>query len=605
MKALGRYIADDRPGWEASLVGDRVGLQILVLLAATLSLAHVAYFVGIGLSAIIPATAFAVACLTGFAVPGIPGPGCGLSRFAAFLAFPAVFICSLAVASFYYDVSFDGQLYHQDAILRLVRGWNPLLETGPSWHEKVTEHYPKAGWIIAASIQCATGNIETGKALNILLVVASFFVARRALATTGLVPARGTTLVALLLALNPVSIYQLFSFMADGCLASLLVILVGQMIILVRDPSRRDAVQLGIAAVLLGNVKYTGLVYLFVLGVPWLLFFLWKRRDLTKSVLLSAGIIMFLTVVLFGYNPYVVNTVHHGDPLYPMLSEEGRDFESGQVNDAFYRKGRLEKFALSLFAQSRNSIKDHPVLKAPFSVSSGEALAFTTWDIRFAGWGPLFSGALVIALVMMAFLWKQRRDAFRIGVVVIIWLLISVFIFPEPWWARFVPQLWFLPVAVLALSYTVPGRWMVTLRRALTATLSLNIAFVAFFYLGAETWGSLYIREQMAILSELSEKAPLPVRFQLYPSNGERLMAAGVRFQAVRTLPCDRPVFFDRVGRERSSTATLICVEQDDYARLEASRLAVLRDWRNRFVSDVVPGGKTTDGTPLIQEARR
>jgi hypothetical protein len=140
---------------------------------------------------------------------------------------------------------------------------------------------------------------------------------------------------------------------------------------------------------------------------------------------------------------------------------------------------------------------------------------------------------------------------------------------------------------------------------ALTATLSLNIAFVAFFYLGAETWSSLYIREQMAILSELSEKASLPVRFQLYPSNGERLRAAGVRFQAVKTQSCDRPVFFDRVGRERSSTATLICVDQDDYARLDASRLAVLRDWRNRFVSDVVPGGKTTDGTALIQEARR
>jgi len=605
MKALGRYFTDDRPGWEASLAGDRIALQILVFLAATLSLAHVAYFVGIGLSAIIPVTAFAVACLTGFAVPGIPGPGRGLSRFMAIAAFPAVFVLSLAVARFFYDVSFDGQLYHQDSILRLVGGWNPLLETGPSWHEKVTEHYPKAGWIIAASLQCATANIETGKALNTLLLVASFFVARRALATTEIVPARGRTLVALLVALNPVSIYQLFSFMADGCLASLLVILVGQMIILVRDPSRRDAVQLGIAAVLLGNVKYTGLVYLLVLGVPWLLFFLWKRRDLAKSVLLSAGIVAFLTVFLLGYNPYVVNMVHHGDPLYPMLSDEGRDFQAGQVSDEFYRKGRLEKFALSLFAESRNSIKDPPVLKVPFSVRSGEALAFTTWDARFAGWGPLFSGAIAISIVMMAFLWRRRPDAFRIGMIVAVWLLFSVFVFPEPWWARFVPQLWFLPVAVLVLSYPVPGRWMVTLRRALTATLSLNIAFVAFFYLGAETWSSLYIREQMAIFSELSEKAPLAVRFQSYPSNGERLRAAGVRFQAVKTQPCDRPVFFDRVGRERSSTATLICVDQDDYARLEASRLAVLRDWRNRFVSDVVPGGKTTDGTALIQEARR
>lgn len=605
MTIFRRHLSDDRSGWEATSAGDRLAFQILVFLAATLLLAHAAYLFGIGLSAVIPVTAFVVAWLTGFAVPGIPGPGRGLSRVTAIAIFPTVFIFSLAVATFFYDVSFDGQLYHQDAILRLVRGWNPLRETELSWHRKVAEHYPKAGWMIAASLYHAAGGIESGKALNILLLITSFFVVHRALEKATTLPTGGRTLVALLLALNPVSVYQLLSFMADGCLASLLVILVGQMIILVRDPSRRDAVQLGIAAVLLGNVKYTGLIYLLVLGVPWLLFFLWKRRDLAKSALLSAGIIVFLTVFLFGYNPYVVNTVHHGDPLYPMLSDEGRDFQAGQVSDEFYRKGRFEKLALSLFAQSRNSITDGPALKIPFSVTSGEALAFTTWDPRFAGWGPLFSGALVIALVMMAFLWRRRPDAFRIGAVVIPWLLFSVLIFPEPWWARFVPQLWFLPVAVLVLSYPVPGRWMVTLRRALAATLSLNIAFVAFCSLGAETWSSLYIREQMAILSELSEKAPLPVKFQLYPSNGERLRAAGIRFQAVKTQPCDRPVFFDRVGRERSSTATLLCVNRDDYERREARRLAILRDWRDRFVSDVVPGGKTTDGTPLIQEARR
>jgi hypothetical protein len=206
---------------------------------------------------------------------------------------------------------------------------------------------------------------------------------------------------------------------------------------------------------------------------------------------------------------------------------------------------------------------------------------------------------------MMVFLWRRRPDAFRIGRIVAVWLLFSVLVFPEPWWARFVPQVWFLPVVALVLAWPVPDRPLVFLRKALAATMVLNVVFVSFVYLGAETWSSLYLREHLAILSEMSANEPLAVKFQLYPSNGERLRAAGVRFQAVRTLPCDRPVFFDRVGRERSSTATLICVDRDDYARLEASRLAVLRDWRNRFVSDVVPGGKTTDGTALIQEARR
>ncbi len=605
MTILSRHPFDDRPGGAAFSAGDRVAFQILVFLAATLLLAHLVYLSGLGLSAFIPAAAFAIACFSGFTRYGVPDSGNRVSRLATLLAFPVVLFFSLAVATFFYDVSFDGQVYHQDAILRLVHGWNPLLETGPAWHEKIPEHYPKAAWIIAASLQSATGSIESGKALNFLLVIASFFIARRALAATGLISIRGMTLVATLLALNPVSVCQLFSFMVDGCLASLLVILLGLMIILAHDPSRTNTFQLGITAVLLGNVKYTGLVFLAVLGVPWLLLFLWTRRALAKSALLSAGAIVFLTVFLFGYNPYVVNMMHHGDPLYPLLSEEGKDFEGGQVNADFYRKNRIEKFALSVVAQSRNSLHEPPVLKVPFHVSACEALTFTTWDTRFAGWGPLFSGALAISILMMAILWRRCPDAFRAGMVMIVWLLVSILVFPEPWWARFVPQVWFLPAVALVLAWPVPVRPMVFLRRTLAATMILNVVFVSLIYLGAETWSSLYLREHLAILSEMSAKEPLSITFQLYPSNGERLKAAGVQFRAVEVLPCERPVFFDRVGRDRSETATLICVDRQDYAQRETTRLVLLRDWRNRFVSDIVPGGKTTDGTPLAVRASK
>jgi hypothetical protein len=139
----------------------------------------------------------------------------------------------------------------------------------------------------------------------------------------------------------------------------------------------------------------------------------------------------------------------------------------------------------------------------------------------------------------------------------------------------------------------------------LTGILLQSITFVSSVYLGAELWRSLYLYEQMSILSQVSEQALPPVKFQLYPTNGEWLRAAGVWFQVVETLPCDRPVFFDRVGREQSATATLICVDRDEYTRREANRLVFLEDWRKRFVSNVVPEGKTTDGTPLIKEAQR
>ena len=139
------HCSDDRLRGKALSPGDCIAFQILLFLAATLLLAQCAYLCGLGLSAFIPAAAFALVCLSGFAFPGTHGTDRGLSRLAVIAAFPAIVIVSLAVATFYFDVSFDGQLYRQDAILRLVQGWNPLLETGPSWYRKVSERCPKAG----------------------------------------------------------------------------------------------------------------------------------------------------------------------------------------------------------------------------------------------------------------------------------------------------------------------------------------------------------------------------------------------------------------------------------------------------------------------------
>ena len=74
-------------------------------------------------------------------------------------------------------------------------------------------------------------------------------------------------------------------------------------------------------------------------------------------------------------------------------------------------------------------------------------------------------------------------------------------------------QVWFLPVVALVLAWPVPDRPLVFLRKALATTMVLNVVFVSFVYLGAETWSSLYLREQMAILSELSEKSSIPSSF--------------------------------------------------------------------------------------------
>jgi hypothetical protein len=607
MTIFRRQLSDDRPGWEATSAGDRLAFQILVFLAATLSLAHVAYLFGIGLSAVIPVTAFVVAWLTGFAVPGIPGSGRGLSRVTAIAIFPTVFIFSLAVATFFYDVSFDGQHYHQEAVIQLAGGWNPVRDgylSAPRVPPYIN-YFPKAAWVLSATLYKATGTIEAGKAINLLLIVASFYAVRSLLDSLDRLNGRTRKLISLLLALNPVVICQMFSYMVDGILYSLILILTSQLLLLLRKPSFLRFASAGCAAILLINVKYSGLVYFVSLACPYFFYVLFKHRDLTRKVFIHLVAVTLLGTLVYGYNPYVTNTVSMGNPFFRVIGEGATNTVDGHVHREFLEKSRVEKLFISLFSESMNNLQNAPELKIPFSVSPREIIPFFTPDTRIGGWGPLFGGVFLLGAVMMILLAFRAAPHVRQALLVISWLAVSIFIFPEPWWARYTPQVWILPFIAVLLSCYAGGAVLARLRNITLAVLSANVLFVAVIYTGAETWGSIYLHRQLTILSKMSEERPLPVTFQFYFPNRIRLREAGVRYDETQQPACENPVFFDRVGRERSSTATLICVDRDDYVRREASRLVVLRDWRNRFVSDVVPGGKTTDGTPLIQEARR
>lgn len=91
-----------------------------------------------------------------------------------------IFICAL-VSTYVYDFSFDGNTYHKTTIGMMKNGWNPVYESfenaaltlkiipddydWPIWYD----HYPKASWIIGAAFYRLSGNIETGKCMNMLI----------------------------------------------------------------------------------------------------------------------------------------------------------------------------------------------------------------------------------------------------------------------------------------------------------------------------------------------------------------------------------------------------------------------------------------------------
>jgi hypothetical protein len=112
---------------------------------------------------------------------------------------------SLAVSAFYYDLSLDGQWYHQTGIINIATDWNPLTDPTHGFSKDLQEwvrHYPKGSWYAAAAIYQTTGNIELGKCVTWIALAAMSLAVLTALLESGVQRWPALMLTALIV-LNP------------------------------------------------------------------------------------------------------------------------------------------------------------------------------------------------------------------------------------------------------------------------------------------------------------------------------------------------------------------------------------------------------------------
>ena len=92
----------------------------------------------------------------------------------------AMFLICVFICRWFYDISFDGQWYHQDAIILMSEGWNPfhdaplLIEQTSGACAPYLNHYPKGSWIISAYLYHFLNNIQMAKAYNLLFIISAF-----------------------------------------------------------------------------------------------------------------------------------------------------------------------------------------------------------------------------------------------------------------------------------------------------------------------------------------------------------------------------------------------------------------------------------------------
>ncbi len=465
------------------------------------------------------------------------------------------FVLFALVSSRIYDISWDGQTYHAEGIEQLANGWNPFLESprgGPefrfnsgvyasSFH---LSYSSKGAWICAAALYKLTGSFEAGKAFHLTLILASFLVWFAALSTFRNIKSSWALILSFLLAFNPVSICQMFTYYVDGLLSSLLGIAVGMLILIYRRPDRFKMAVLALDVILAINVKLNGTLYIAILAGGSGLFYLLakKARRLELAAWIMAGGI--LGGGFAGFSPYVTQFVEKfvatGNLFYPYASWTSVvGISSPEIFGNNLDRARM--LAVSLFSKSEVRIIPFK-LKLPFTFSRDELQVFGFPDVRVGGFGPLFSGAIVISIVILGvLLWKNRwRLVCAAHLLVLMTLiLISAVSLQENWNARYAPQVWLLPLvtAMLALLIRPRGisRWLTF---ALLVVLCANNLLISYKYTTFTLTNSALTASQLAMLKK--QEQPIPAKFGFFHAIRYRFQRNGIRYVDVQTLPCTK-----------------------------------------------------------------
>jgi hypothetical protein len=122
-----------------------------------------------------------------------------------------------------------------------------------------------------------------------------------------------------------------------------------------------------------------------------------------------------------------------------------------------------------------------------------------------------------------------------IGIIAV--LAVSSFINPAAWWARYVPQLWVVPLICAWLAFCLKGHRLVNVAGiALAIVVAANSILIGSTYLSKQWAWSGELRSQLASL----QKAPQPLLtdFTYSWSNRERLKAYGIEFTEQTPLAC-------------------------------------------------------------------
>lgn len=368
------------------------------------------------------------------------------------------------IANLVVDQSYDGNAYHKLAVGLLKNGWNPVYEdpavleselniSGLSRYNLWITSYCKFPWIFAASVYSLTGKLEYGKVYTLVGMLMLFCLSEPVFRKK--FSRNQSIFLALVISVNPVAAAQCDTFYVDGFLQIIFFVLALSLLWYDINPDpEENHLFLSIiwsAMLICSAVKFTGLLYggIFCFGNYLIYLFLHREKNFRKmnqKLFWSYVLLAVLCVFLAGLPTYVVNFIRHGNPVYPLL---GGGIDIMTPLSPFSSGNRVEHLFLSVFSKVDHfSSKSGQVvqLKIPFTFLYDEIRFLKYCDVKLSGFGPFFSGALLLSAGLSVLSLKRFRKTPLSGAILgnMALCLLLTFAVKESWWARYAPYLYLL-----------------------------------------------------------------------------------------------------------------------------------------------------------------
>ena len=463
---------------------------------------------------------------------------------------------SLLTSTIFYDYSYDGNTYHQEAIFYMMQGWNPF-HTPDMPSSPWERHYAKALEIVASTIAICFNRIECGKAVNLLLILSSILITASFLRSE--FPQKKRLKIAILtslITLCPTVILQANIYYNDYPLYTFMLLVAISLIKIHRNSKDLPAWIILIATTLFAAVtKFTVGFYVYLtlaIGIIWI--FTKGKRSLSYTLATISILLIFVGFGILGYHPYVTNTLGWGNPFYPLIGSNV-DIMTSNTPELYLEGNRFGNLLRSLFYNVAGSD-----VWIPFITDSLHDY-YIIYDARIAGFGPFFVYCMIAAMMVWGcHVYKEKNNntlnphrTATYGTIVLL-LIAGCFIFEQSWWMRYVPFLWAVPI--LLLLYTEYNdrlsRWQPTVRNACYALLLLTQALCC----GATFIGSSsYTMRLGAIYHAISPQSTV----ELYNIMGS---------QSFNFKLQQRGIDFTALSENQPSDSTMVCLQFKNKANI-------------------------------------